>query len=250
MIPKIIHYCWFGGSIKPKLVKKCIASWEKFCPDYEIIEWNESNYDVTKNQYMREAYEAKKWGFVSDLARKDIIYQYGGIYFDTDVEIIRPLDGFLTLEGFMGTEKPGVVATGLCLGAVPKHPLIKELCDVYKDKHFINENGSYNLTTCLEYENPVLAEHGFQPENIEQEICGIHIFPTDCFCPQAGYATEINITENTYTIHHYMASWVSPYRKFRAQVYWTTNKLFGNKVADLLRKLFGRKDAVLTEVKR
>ena len=127
MIPKKIHYCWIGGNPLPELAIKCIESWKKYCPDYEIIEWNEKNYDFRKNQFMREAYDEKKWGFVPDYARLDIIYEHGGIYLDTDVEIIKPLDSLLKEQGFAGMEQPGIVALGLGFGAEPKLPLIKEL---------------------------------------------------------------------------------------------------------------------------
>ena len=106
MIPKIIHYCWFGGAELPEKDRKCIESWKKFCPDYQIIEWNENNYDVTKNTYMYQAYQAKKWGFVPDYARLDIIYQHGGIYLDTDVELVKNLDSLLENDAFMGFVSP------------------------------------------------------------------------------------------------------------------------------------------------
>ena len=131
MIPKIIHYCWFGGNELPESVRKCIESWKKYCPDFVIKEWNESNYDVTKLPFMKDAYEAKKYAFVSDYARLDIIYQHGGIYLDTDVELIKPLDDrLLDTTCFMGMETPGTVATGLGFGAIKGHSFIKQNRDV------------------------------------------------------------------------------------------------------------------------
>ena len=138
MIPKIIHYCWFGGESLPESAIKCINSWKKFCPDYEIIRWDESNYDVTKNVYMKEAYEAKKWGFVPDYARLDIVYNYGGIYMDTDVELLKPLDDLLGCNAYMGVEKPGIVALGLGFGAEKGNSVIGDLLEEYNDKRFIN----------------------------------------------------------------------------------------------------------------
>ena len=127
MIPKIIHYCWFGGNEIPENDKKCIESWKKYCPDYKIIRWDESNYDYKKNSYMREAYEAKKWGFVPDYARLDIIYNYGGIYLDTDVELLKSLDEILDCEGFFGFESENLVNLGLGFGAVKGNEIIRDM---------------------------------------------------------------------------------------------------------------------------
>ena len=145
MIPKKIHYCWFGGNPLPELAQKCIASWKKYCPDYEIIEWNETNYDITKNNYMNQAYENKRWGFVPDYARLDIIYTHGGIYLDTDVELIKPIDELLTLKAFAGVEQNSeYVALGLGFGAEKEHPTIKALRDYYDTLSFV-ENGELGL---------------------------------------------------------------------------------------------------------
>lgn len=242
MIPKKIHYCWFGGKPLPPLAEKCLASWKKNCPDYEIICWDESNYDVTKNRYMREAYESQKWAFVSDYARKDIIYQHGGIYLDIDVEVIKPLDPLLSNKAFMGTEKDGEVSLGLGFGAEPKNEILKEMRDIYNEVSFINLDGSYNLTTCLTYENTVLRKYGITNINEEQFIEGIHIYPTDYFCPKAGYGTDINITSNTFSIHHYAASWVPLNRKIRGRVYYTIKRVAGDNVAESIRRIVGRKN--------
>ena len=151
MIPKKIHYCWFGENEKPLLVIECIKSWQKYCPDYEIMEWNSKNYDVHKNKYMEQAYQAKRWGFVSDYARLDIIYQYGGIYLDTDVELIRSLDDLLETDGYIGFEKKVdeecdevYVNTGQGFGASAFHPVVKAMMDIYKEIDFVEqekENG-------------------------------------------------------------------------------------------------------------
>ena len=150
-IPKIIHYCWVGGKPKPQSVLYCIESWKRCCPDYEIREWNESNYDFTKNEYMRQAYEAKKWGFVPDYARLDIIYEYGGIYLDTDVEMLRSPDELLGQDGFMGFENTGdgeyFVNCGHGFGAVPHHEVIRKARDLYNVLSFLNEDGTPNLFT-------------------------------------------------------------------------------------------------------
>ena len=131
-IPKKLHYCWFGGNEMPKQYKEWIDSWKKYCPDYEIIEWNESNYDITKNKYMYQAYQQKKWGFVPDYARLDIIYNHGGIYLDTDVEVRRNLDDLLYQDGFVGFERDEFVNFGSGFGAIRGLPIIKELLDYYE----------------------------------------------------------------------------------------------------------------------
>lgn len=147
MIPKRIHYCWFGGNPKSELIKNCIASWQEKCPDYEIIEWNESNYDVTANSYVKEAYEAKKWAFVSDYARLDIIYNRGGVYLDTDVELYTSLDDLLKYDAFYCFESSRNINSGLGFGAVKDHASTKSCLGYYNGKHFII-NGKPDLTPC------------------------------------------------------------------------------------------------------
>lgn len=151
MIPKIIHYCWFGGNSKSELIMNCIESWKKFEPDYEIIEWNESNWNINYNQYTKEAYHEKKWAFVSDVARLDIIYNYGGIYLDTDVELKRPIDELLNYSAFFASDDYRVIiATGLGFGAEARNKIVKSILDDYKDIAFIKENGSLDETNCTE----------------------------------------------------------------------------------------------------
>ena len=213
MIPKKIHYCWIGGNPLPELAIKCIESWKKYCPDYEIIEWNEKNYDFRKNQFMREAYDEKKWGFVPDYARLDIIYEHGGIYLDTDVEIIKPLDSLLKEQGFAGMEQPGIVALGLGFGAEPKLPLIKELMTYYENRSFYNPNGSLDTAASPRIQTKTLIEHNLKEEDKIQVIEGMKIFPCEYFCPENPYTGKTQITKNTFFIHHYMASWMTPLDK-------------------------------------
>lgn len=204
MIPKTIHYCWFGGNELPESVRKCIESWKKYCPDFVVKEWNESNYDVNKIPFMKEAYEAKKYAFVSDYARLDIIYQHGGIYLDTDVELIRPLDDrVLDTTCFMGMETPGTVATGLGFGAIKGHSFIKQNRDVY---HTMSFNTS-SLITCVEVTTNLLKDKGLTPRNEEQIVGEVTIFPTEFFCPLNMETNKMNITPETYSIHHYDATW-------------------------------------------
>lgn len=225
MIPKVIHYCWFGRSELPPLAKKCIASWKKFLPDYEIKEWNEDNYDITKNAYMAAAYKEKKFGFVPDYIRFDLIYKYGGFYFDTDVEIIKPLDSLLQYKGIMGFEAKDFVNGGLIVAGEKGLEIFKEMRNIYDSVSFYKEDGSLNLLPSPTYNTEVLLKHGLKKNGELQEVAGITIFPTDYFCPKPSQFGKINITKNTLTIHHYAASWIGPKQRF----------------ANLLIRIFGKK---------
>lgn len=206
-IPKIIHYCWIGDKPIPEHNRKIMESWKKFCPDYEIKEWNESNYDFTKNRYMREAFENKQWAFAPDYARLDIIYEYGGIYLDTDVELLKPLDDLLNLTGFMGFENSKVCAPGLGFGAIPKLQIIKELRDYYEELSFVKEDGTLNKIVGPAHQTNYLLKKGLIQNDSLQEIEGLTIFPTEYFSPK-NFLGEINLTRNSYSIHHFDASWL------------------------------------------
>ena len=217
MIPKIIHYCWFGRNPLPPLAVKCIESWKKFLPDYEIKEWNEDNFDVNSIPYTRDAYKAKKYAFVSDYARFWILYKYGGLYFDTDVEVIRPMDEIVSQGPFMGCEEalklgseslPGV-APGLGLGATPELGVYKDMLDLYESLSFIQPNGAYNQVTVVAYTTQILMKYGLNNVDKPQLCGGITIYPKDYFCPITYSTGECQITDNTYSIHHYSASWYS-----------------------------------------
>lgn len=219
MIPKKIHYFWFGGNDKTKLALECIESWKKYCPDYEIIEWNEKNYDIHKNKYMEQAYNSKRWGFVPDYARLDVIYEHGGIYFDTDVEVIKPLDELLCDDGFIGFEKNPdsknqkyYVNAGQGFGATKHHPIIKKMKDKYETLLFC-ENGNENLTTSPYYNTESLIELGLKQDNKYQNLNGFKVYPSDYFCPINWKTKELNKSENTYSIHYFNASWLSDMEK-------------------------------------
>lgn len=208
MIPKKIHYCWIGGNPLPASAKKCIESWKKYCPDYEIIEWNETNYDFTKNQYMKDALEAKKWGFVPDYARLDIIYQHGGIYLDTDVEVIKSFDDLLSNQGFAGFESETLVNFGQGFAAEKGNSVIKSLLDSYESLSFKNDDGSLNLIASPALNTATLKELGLKQTKEIQNIQGCFtIYPIEYFCPKSFIDGIIRITENTYSIHHFDASW-------------------------------------------
>ena len=211
-IPKIIHYCWIGSAEKPQSVQYCIDSWKKYCPDYEIIEWNENNYDFTKNQYMREAYEAKKWGFVPDYARLDIIYNHGGIYLDTDVEIIKNFDDLLEKKAFIGFENTGTeelfVNCGQGFGSISKNPLIKEMRDFYDNMHFCEKDGTLNMLPSPHFTTKVLCDKGLVRNDITQNLDNIVVYNSEVLCPKNFTTGDINITKDTYSIHHFTASWL------------------------------------------
>ncbi|MDO4978951.1 MAG: glycosyltransferase [Candidatus Saccharibacteria bacterium] len=206
MIPKRIHYCWFGGKDKPKSVQKCIRSWKKFCPDYEIIEWNEQNYDVNKNKYTKGTYGAGKFAFLSDYVRLDVIYNEGGIYLDTDVELIKGLDDLLDCTGYIGLEDPGLVNTGQGFGAVKKHSFIKKNKEYYEKKNFF-KNGKFQKELCTRISSDLLKKEGMTAEDKVQEVAGMRILPTDYFCPLKVGTSELKMTENTYSIHHFDSTW-------------------------------------------
>lgn len=213
MIPKVIHYCWFGGNPLPEKALKCIESWKKYCPGYEIKEWNEKNYDVKKINYTAQAYQSKKYAFVSDYVRFDILYKYGGIYFDTDVEVIKPIDEIIVRGPFFGMETPATVNPGLGIAASAGDPLYAEILESYKNSFFLKPNGKPDLTTIVERVTGILYKHGFLKENKIQLIESINIYPTDYFNPKNPRTGIIIITPNTYTIHHFDASWTPPLRK-------------------------------------
>lgn len=215
MIPKVIHYCWFGRNPLPKDALRCIASWKKYFPDYEIKEWNEDNFDINICPYVRQAYEAKKYAFVSDYARFYVLYHHGGVYFDTDVEVIKPMDHilsqgpFLAIEKSEATENPDSglqigVAPGLGLAAEPGSDLLRKLLEVYDSIDFnIERDGTIvNITTRL------LNESGFKNTNSIQHLEGFTIYPDDYFCPMDHTTGLLTITDKTVAIHHYTASWI------------------------------------------
>lgn len=233
-IPKIIHYCWFGKNPLPELAQKCIASWKKYLPDYEIKEWNEESYDVRKIPYTAQAYDSKKYAFVSDYARFDILYQYGGLYFDTDVEVIKPLGEILKRGAFAGVERAGSLAAGLGLASPAASPIYKEILDSYKNSSFLRDDGSMDLTTVVTRVSDIFRKHGFTDKNEIQEVDGIVIYPTEYFCPVNPSTGELKITENTYTIHHYAATWTIPLRKKYMSLRNSLSKKFGIKIVKII----------------
>ena len=207
MIPKIIHYCWFGGNPLPDFAQRCIDSWKNYCPDYKIIRWDESNYDLHKNEYVENAYKSKKWAFLTDYVRLDVVYQMGGIYLDTDVELIKPLDSLLSLQCYMGLEQLGRVNTGLGFGAKKQHHFILENMKEYETISFVRKNDKFMPCTCVDITSNLLEMHGLKKNNALQIVSDVVILPVDYLCPQDMETGKITITNNTYSIHHYNASW-------------------------------------------
>lgn len=242
MIPKIIHYCWFGRNPLPELALKCIESWKKYLPDYEIKEWNEDNFDVNMIPYTAEAYAAKKYAYVSDYARLWVLYQYGGIYFDTDVEVIRPIDDILARGPFMGCEKDASelgrypdVAPGLGMATLPQMSFIKSLMDIYTQLSFYEENQNRDkgvYKTIVEYTSELLLEKGLVAQDGIQEIDGFVIYPKEYFNP-LHHVNQLSITPNTRSIHHYAGTWISSKDKLKKKII----KLLGAKLYGLILKL-------------
>ena len=208
-IPKVIHYCWFGKGQMPAIARKCIKSWEKHCPDYEIVCWNEDNFDISQNPYMKQAYDAKKWAFVSDYARLKIIYDNGGVYFDTDVQLIKPIDDLMENAGFMGFDENGLIASGLGFGAEKGNEIIGELLKDYDNIPFVLASGEYDLTPCPDRNTDTLKRLGMDVNNTNQNFMGVAFLPSECLCPMDYYTGKKTITKNTYSIHYYSASWTS-----------------------------------------
>lgn len=253
MIPKVIHYCWFGRNPLPKEAIKCIESWKKFFPDYQIKEWNEENYDFNKCAYVREAYQKKKWAFVSDYARFDILYNYGGIYFDTDVEVINSMKDIVEKGSFIGIESgspeglynecingnveemENLVNPGLGIGAEKGLAIFKEILDGYSTRHFIKENGEFDIYTVCYYVTDFLKKKGVTFKNGLAFSAGMIIYPKDYFCPKDYITGKLYITYNTKSIHHFDATWITPIQKKISNV--------ENKCIDKYGEIIGKKKA-------
>lgn len=251
-IPKVIHYCWFSGEEKPKLVKKCIESWQKSLPDYKIIEWTTREFDVNLYKFTREAYSVKKWAFVADVFRLWVLYNYGGIYLDADVEVLKSFDDILYYEAFTGFENEQSVQAAV-LGAVPGNYWMKLLLDYYQDKDFILPDNTYNIIVNPLIITKILKENGLKINNQFQKLNPeLAIFPIDYFSPKDAGTRIINITQNTIVIHHFDGSWVSWFKKLLLKISWIIKKLIflvlkkkiilnnENKMINKLRRILGK----------
>lgn len=240
MIPKTIHYCWFGRGKKPGKIVKCINSWKKHLADYEFIEWNEDNFDITSNLFVKQAYESKKYAFVADYARLYALYNFGGIYLDTDVEVLKPLDKFLKHEVFSSFEDEKYIQA-FVIGARKGHLWIKDLLEHYKDMTFIKEDGSYNMTTNTEYITKSCVKVGLIQNGKQQTLNnGATFYPRTYFSPYDYGTGENFITENTYTIHHFAKTWLPLHVRYRTKLKLLFFKIFGKRrmlrVIDIIKK--------------
>lgn len=217
MIPKIIHFCWFGHNEYPNNVKKSIESWKKYCPDYEIKCWTEENVDFSNCKYAQEALAAKKWAFVSDYVRAYVLYEYGGIYMDADMLVLKNFDFVLKHEAFCSLANPGIISMGL-LGFERKHPIIKEHLDTYKNRSFIKNDGTYDLTTNVTVFSNQLRKMGLGYEDKEYCIGGIHIYPTEYFYPTDFEGYRCNFTDNTCAEHLHSASWLPISKRVKIKI--------------------------------
>ena len=230
MIPKIIHYCWFGGKELPELAQKCIATWKEKCSDYQIMRWDETTFDIESVAYVKEAYENKKFAFVADYVRLWAIYNYGGIYMDTDVEVYKPIDEFLYEYAFSGFESYTDISTAIMAGE--QHlPIYKELLDYYLDKHFVKENGELDLTTNVTIITEIFETKGLKRNNTKQTIGGYTFFPKGYFSPNDK--DRLYRKEQIYTVHHFAGSWL-PEEEIRRRnsilykIKWKTIRILRN----------------------
>ena len=260
-IPRIIHYCWLGGAEKPESVLRCIASWKKYCPDYQIKEWNESNLDINSNRYTQQAYEAKAWGFVPDYLRLWIVYNYGGIYLDTDVQVLRCFDSLLNNKAFIGFERDTGDSNGMFVncgqgfGAEPRNEVIAAHMALYEDLQFALQDGSYNRTPSPHYTTSIMKQFGLDNKRNEtQDLGSIVVYSDDYFCPKSFATGLVRKSKNTYSIHQFDGSWFSAEERERRyrweheakKDYWihlpnrVLKRVLGESAYQTLKSILGR----------
>lgn len=247
-IPKIIHYCWFGPSKITDEAKRNIMNWHEKCPNFEFKFWNESNFDINQNEYTKSAYENKEWAFISDYARLAILYEYGGVYIDVDVELLKPLNSLLDNEMFTGLENTDAINTGLMVGAVPKNDTVLSLMKLYQDRGTNKIDNRFDETTCVEITTDYFYKLGFQYKNKNQKVNNCMIYSTEYFCPQLLGSRKVKITDNTFSIHHYSASWHKEKgikRKvairmlfYKAFIRIKLRQIFGQKITEKIRQVY------------
>lgn len=240
MIPKKIHYCWFGRGEKPALAQKCIASWKKYCPDYELIEWNEDNFDLDRLGYTRYCYDHRHWAFLSDYVRLAVVAEHGGIYFDTDVELLKAPDALLEYEAFYGFENPENIATGLGFGAERNHPTILAMKAQY-DSLAPDAEGNYPIIVCPALNTAALLPFGLKPDGSRQNIAGAEILPADWLNPYDDPTGKLTVTGNTLSVHWYSKSWMDRKTILRSKLTKPFHRLFGVDCFQRIKRLVYRK---------
>jgi len=239
MIPKKIHYCWFGGGEMPSSSKNCIASWHKYMPDWDYNLWNEENYDVNSHPYTREAYAAGKFAFVSDYVRLKALETEGGLYLDTDVEVFKALDDLMGGRAFAGFEGSKHKPMGTCVMASEAHGVwVSEMMETYRNRHFVLPDGKMDQTTNVQFLTAQMAKNGFQQNGVEQDYKDLHVFPVDYFCPRQTTGEYLR-TENTYCDHLGLGSWAECDNGWKTKVGHLVGKKIMTRLIKLKRKLFG-----------
>lgn len=239
MIPKKIHYCWFGNGKMPERELRCIASWKKFMPDFELVLWNESSFDIHSVPFTKEAYESKKYAFVSDYVRLFALVNQGGVYLDTDVEIIKPFHEFIKFQAFGSFETPSVVQTGV-IGSEPNGMLINKMFSYYQGKKFISADGIMNQTPNSKILTDILLNEGLILNNMHQSLPSFELFPTEYFCPINQATQEIVVTKNTYCIHYLSGSWLSKKDRVSRSLKVFLGNVFGYSIVNNFRSIYIR----------
>lgn len=231
MIPKTIHYCWFGGKELPKLARKCVASWEKFCPEYQIIRWDESNFDLDSNDYTRMCVAEKKWAFLSDYVRLKVVAEHGGIYFDTDVELLRAPDELLQYEAFFGFETPEFVNTGMGFGSEAGGTAVRAMLEEYEPLL----DGRHGVVSCPGLNTAALVKLGLRQDGVRQNVAGAEILPSDWLNPYESTTGRLTKTKNTVSVHWYTGAWLSRSQRLRLMIGKPLRRIFGNEFLGRLK---------------
>lgn len=257
MIPKIIHYCWFGRGKMPPLLKKCLRSWKKYCPDWKIIRWDEDSFDVNSTLWTKQAYEAKKYAFVADYVRMKALYEMGGVYLDTDQELIKPLEPFMAHQAFLGFMGGSYVSAGV-IGAEREHPVMGEMLEHFHERAYLQSEGQ-DLTPNTNWMTDILLKYGLVVNDRYQEVAGVAVYPQTYFCPTSCLSVENCITDDTVSLHHWAMSWrtkesrramnrvkfhTTPFYRSLEWLRYLPNrivrKVFGDNSIDNLKKKLGK----------